>query len=591
MNRQHEEKFDKRFDRGIWINVIQLLKPYRMNYAVTFGVIILLAGVEVTFPLVVKYAIDKGIVLHNVTVIYKAVALYFLLILLQSLLVAVFIAQCSRVGARVMSDLRMRMFNHIQDLSVSYFDNTPVGWIMSRMFSDSQRVGETLTWGTVDFVWGIVNMLLMAIAMLFVHWQLALAVLMLMPIILFISFVFQKKILHMYRQVRQINSDITAGYSEGFSGYQVIKSLVRETAVTDEFSNLTQNMYQASFKSALLSSIYLPVIHVIGALGSALVIAFGGSGVIAGSISLGTLVAFISYTRRFFEPANEIARIFGQLQETQASAERMFSLLAAKPEVVESTDAKQSGSVTGSVEFRKVWFSYDKKKHVMQDFSLSVEAGQTIALVGSTGGGKSTVINLLMRLYDPDRGSILIDGEDIRSWSFKKLRSCMGVILQTPHIFSGTLMDNIRYGRLNASDAEVIEAAKLAGLHKFVMDFPENYNVLLKENGDPLSTGQKQLVSMARAVLADPAIYILDEATSSIDTETEHRIQMACEEILKTKTAFIIAHRLTTIRNADRILVINKGRLAEIGTHRELMKRKGFYYKLYSQQFTDITNT
>ncbi|MCD4654280.1 ABC transporter ATP-binding protein/permease [bacterium] len=588
MEKRHEKNFDKGFDKSIWTNVIQMLKPYRTNYAVTFGVIVLLAGVEVMFPLVVRHAIDDGITLNNSRIIYQAVAMYIVLIIAQSLLVAMFIAQCSRVGARVMSDLRKKMFEHLQALSVSYFDKTPVGWIMSRMFSDSQRVGETLTWGAVDFVWGIVNMLLMAIAMLFVNWKLALAVLSLIPLIMAVSFVFQKKLLHTYRRVRKINSDITAGYSEGFSGFRVIKSLVREKAVTDEFFGLTRNMYEESVRSAVLSSMYLPIIHIIGALGSALVIGFGGSGVIAGSITLGTLVAFISYTHRFFEPANEIARIFGQLQETQASAERMFSLLAVQPEVREKLTTSDQGSVKGLVEFEKIWFAYDKKKYVVQNFSLKVEPGETIALVGATGGGKTTVVNLLMRFYDPSRGSILIDGENIRNWSFKKLRSSMGVILQTPHLFSGSLMDNIRYGRLDASDEEIVEASRLSGLHEFVQNFPEGYKTVLREGGEPLSTGQKQLVSMARAVLTDPPIFIMDEATSSIDTETERRIQVASEKILKDKTAFIIAHRLTTIRGADRILVINKGRLAEIGTHDELMRNKKFYHKLYTQQFMVI---
>nr|HPR01692.1 ABC transporter ATP-binding protein [Saprospiraceae bacterium] len=402
-----------------------------------------------------------------------------------------------------------------------------------------------------------------------------------------ISVFFQRRILHMYREVRKINSEVTAGYSEGFSGFPVIKTLVRERAMADEFAGVTGSMYRASFKSAVLASMYLPIIHVIGALGSAMVIAFGGGGVIAGSISLGTLVAFISYTRRFFDPANEIARVFGQLQETRASAERMFSLLAAKPQVLERTDAVDAGAVRGAVTFEQITFGYDKKKPVLTNFSLDVARGETIALVGPTGSGKSTVISLLMRFYDPTRGRVLIDGEDIRTWTFRKLRSNMGIVLQTPHLFSGTVMDNLRYGRLDASDEAVLKASRMTGLHDFIMALPERYETKLKEGGEPLSTGQKQLVSLARAVLADPPIFIMDEATSNIDMETEHRIQEACETILTDRTAFIIAHRLTTIRRADRILVIHRGRIAEMGSHDELLARKGFYYKLYLQQFRE----
>lgn len=585
MAKKDDKKYEKQFDSSTWRNILRLLYPYRWNYAVTIGVIALLAGVEVLFPLVVRHAIDNGIVAKDKTTIYHSAATYGILIIIQSTLVAIFISQCGRVGARVISDLRHKMFSRLQTLSVSYFDNTPVGWLMSRMFSDSMRVGETLTWGAVDFVWGLVNMFLMALAMIWVHWKLSVLVLAMIPFIIGVSIFFQRRILTQYRRVRQINSDITAGYSEGYSGFHVIKTLGRERAMTQEFSEITDNMFKASFHSAVLSSLYLPLIHIIGSVGSALVVGFGGSGVILNSISLGTLVAFLSYTRRFFDPAREIARVFGQLQETQASAERMFSLLAEEPHVKERPNAQDSGDVTGNVEFRKVIFGYEKKKHVLNNFSLTVKVGETIALVGPTGSGKSTVINLLMRFYDPVKGTVLIDGNDIRSWTLKKLRSNMGIILQTPHLFSGTVIENLRYGRLDATDEEIVEASKLTGLHEFIMDLPEKYDTKLKEGGEPLSTGQKQLVSMARAVLANPPIFVMDEATSNIDMETEHRIQTACEKILKGKTAFIIAHRLNTIRNADKILVINKGRIAEMGSHQDLLAQKGFYHKLFTQQF------
>ena len=580
-----EEKFSKKFDAGVWVKLLGLLKPYKIQYLAILMVIMMLAGVEVLFPLVVRYAVDDGITLGRTGVIYRASVLYALLIVLQAGLVAGFISGCARVGARVMSDLRRKTFDHLQQLSISYFDKTPVGWIMSRMFSDSQRVGDTLTWGAVDFVWGTINMILMAVAMLAVQWKLAIYVLGLLPVILLVSVFFQKRILGIYRRVRRLNSEITAGYNENYMGFRVIKSLVREEAVSGEFGTLTQNMFEASFKSAVLSSLYLPIVHVIGATGSAIVVAMGGSGVIAGSITLGTLVAFISYTRRFFDPANEIARVFGQLQETQASAERMFSLLEAAPEVVERPDARSEGRITGAVEFKDVWFAYDQKNPVLRNFSLSVEPGQIIALVGPTGGGKTTVMSLLMRFYDPSRGSILIDGEDIRNLTFGHLRSGMGVVLQTPHLFSGTIKENIRYGRLDAADGDITEASRLVGLHDFVVALPSGYDTVLREGGEPLSTGQKQLVSLARAVLADPAILIMDEATSSVDTETENRIQQACEILLKNRTSFIIAHRLTTIRQATQILVIEKGRIAESGTHAELIARRGKYHALYSQQF------
>ena len=552
------------------------------------AVIMLLACVEAVFPLVVKYAIDSGITPKNKTIIYYASGIYILLVVLQAVLVCCFIAGCGRVGARVMSDLRTRTYGHLQELSISYFDKTPAGWILSRVMSDSQRVGETISWGAVDFVWGIFSMILMAAAMLYVHWKLALAVICFVPVILAVSVYFQKKILLYYRKSRRLNSEITAGYSEGISGVKVIKSLCRENAVSDEFKDLTGNMYQTALKSAILSSVYLPIVHITGAICCALVVAWGGKGVIAGGISLGTLVAFVSYAERFFHPADEIARIFGQLQETQASAERLFALLETKPDINDLKNAKTIGKFAGSVRFCNVEFSYDEKKSILKNFNLKVHSGQCIALVGPTGGGKSTITNLLMRFYDPIKGEIQIDGSDIRNFTQKALRSQISAVLQTPHLFSGTVVENIRYGRLDASTEEVIHVSKLTGLHEYVSKLPMGYDTVLTEGGEPFSTGEKQLVSLTRALLSDPAIFVLDEATSSVDLDTEKRIQMAIKRILKGRTSFIVAHRLSTIQHADRIIVINRGRIEESGTHSELIARKGHYFQLYRQQFLSL---
>ncbi|MBN1355136.1 ABC transporter ATP-binding protein [bacterium] len=589
--RNVETEFHKRFDAGVWRKVFRLLHPYRGRYLLLVCVIGLLAGVEVSFPLVVRYAIDRGITPCNTGQLCIATAEYLGLIILQTALVCAFIAGCGRIGTRVMSDLRRRTFHHLQELSISYFDRTPVGWIMSRILSDSQRIGETITWGAVDFAWGIIMMVLIAGAMLVVHWQLGCTVLVLLPVILLISVRFQKWILQMYRRIRRLNSEITAGFNEGLTGLRVIKSLCRESPVIGEFEELTGNMYRASFHSALLSSIYLPVVHVIGALGSAMVLGLGGGGVIAGSISLGTLVAFVSYTRRFFDPANEIARVFGQLQETQASAERLFSLLETRPEVTNRIDARPAGELADRVAFLNVSFSYCGRHHVLENFSLEVQPGETIALVGPTGGGKTTIVNLLMRFHDPDSGSVRIGGTDIRDFTIQSLRSRMGIVLQAPYLFSGSIRENIRYGNLEASDEAIMKAAGRVGAHGFIMAFPEGYDTRIRENGEPLSTGQKQLVSFARAVLADPVIFIMDEATSSVDTETEYQIQTAMETLLRGRTSFIIAHRLTTIRRADRIVVIEKGRIAECGTHLALLRLRGQYARLVHQQFADAPAT
>jgi ATP-binding cassette, subfamily B, bacterial len=574
-----------RIDTGLLRKLFRLLAPFRIHYSVIMTVIILLACVEAVTPLIVRYAVDQGIAAGNRGVIMRASGLYLALIIVQACLVALFISGCARVGTRVMHALRKQMFDHLQALSVSFFDKTPIGNLMSRMFSDSQRVGDTLTWGAVDFVWGTINMCFMAAAMLYVNWKLALGVLGLIPVILFISLFFQKKILRQYRRVRRINSELTSGFNEGYMGVRVIQSLVREDAVARNFAGVTDAMFKASFQSALLSSMYLPIVHVIGTIGSAIVIWFGGSGVIGGHLTLGTLIAFVTYTRRFFDPANEIARVFGQLQETQAAAERVFALLSATPDVKEKADAEHAGRLRGAVEFKNVWFAYDGKHPVLKNFSLKVQPGMTIAFVGRTGSGKTTVMNLLMRFYDTTRGVLLVDGKDIRSLSMQSLRSQMGIVLQTPHLFSGTIRDNLQYGNISASEDQLVEASRQVGLHDVVMSFPAGYDTVLLEGGEPLSTGQKQLVSFARAMLADPAIFIMDEATSSIDSETEARLQQASDKLLNNRTAFVIAHRLSTIRRADQILVIENGAVIENGTHNELLARRGQYYKLYIQQF------
>lgn len=584
-NKHLEAESVNRIDTGLLRKLFSLLAPFRIHYSVIMTVIILLACVEAVTPLIVRYAVDEGIAAGNRGIIMRASGLYLALIIVQACLVALFISGCARVGTRVMHSLRKQMFDHLQVLSVSFFDKTPIGSLMSRMFSDSQRVGDTLTWGAVDFVWGIINMCFMAAAMLYVNWKLALGVLGLIPVILFISLYFQKRILRQYRKVRRINSELTTGFNEGYMGVRVIQSLVREDAVARNFAGVTDAMFKASFQSAVLSSMYLPIVHVIGTIGSAIVIWFGGSGVIGGHLTLGTLIAFVTYTRRFFDPANEIARVFGQLQETQAAAERVFALLSTTPDVTERPDAERVERLRGAIEFKNVWFAYDGKHPVLKNFSLTVEPGMTIAFVGRTGSGKTTIMNLLMRFYDTTRGVLLVDGKDIRSLSMQSLRSQMGIVLQTPHLFSGTIRENLQYGNISASEDQLVEASRQVGLHDVVMSFPAGYDTVLLEGGEPLSTGQKQLVSFARAMLADPAIFIMDEATSSIDSETEARLQQASDKLLKNRTAFVIAHRLSTIRRADQILVIENGSVIENGTHNELLARRGQYYRLYVQQF------
>jgi ATP-binding cassette subfamily B protein len=419
------------------------------------------------------------------------------------------------------------------------------------------------------------------------------------PVLGGISLYFQRKILREYRKVRKINSKITGGFNEGITGAKTTKVLVREKQNLAEFQGMTGEMRIASIRAAIFSSLYLPIVLTLGALGTALALVIGGRGVMLETISYGTLVAFISYTIQFFEPVRELARVIAEFQSAHASAERVISMINTESEIKDTKDVMKIygdmlnpkrenwEKLKGDIEFKNVSFYYKEEEPILNQLNLKIKAGETIALVGETGSGKSTIVNLACRFYEPTQGQILIDGIDYRERSQLWLHSNLGYVLQHPHLFSGTIKDNIRYGRLEASEMEIIRAAKLVNAHEFIMKLDKGYDAEVGEGGSLLSTGQKQLISFARAVLANPKIFVLDEATSSIDTETEQIIQNAIQRVLKGRTSFIIAHRLSTIRSADRILVIQKGEIVEEGSHQQLLKKRGYYYRLYTNQFLE----
>ncbi|MFC2016039.1 ABC transporter ATP-binding protein, partial [Chloroflexota bacterium] len=479
-----------------------------------------------------------------------------------------------------------KMFDHLQDLSFSYFDRTPVGWIMSRVASDSDRIAELVTWGLLDVTWGTLNIVTAMVFMLIINWQLALIVLCMIPVLLVIAALFKKRILGEYRKVRRINSKITGAYNESITGVKVIKSLCREEENLQEFGVQSGEMYRASFRAAWLSALFLPVVQLISSIAVASVVWYGGLQLGASmGMTVGGIQAFVSYIVFMLWPVQELARVYAEMQQAIASAERVFSLIDSVPDVTDQTDAVDPGTIRGDIEFDDVDFWYEAEKPVLSGFSLKVRRGETIALVGPTGGGKSTIVNLLCRFYEPQNGAIRIGGQDYRCLSLHAIQSRIGVVLQTPHLFSGTIHENIRYGRLEASDEEIEQAARLAGAHDFIASLEKGYSEQAGEGGDLLSVGQKQLVSLARAILAQPEIFIMDEATSSVDTLTEDLIQRGMVELMTDRTSFIIAHRLSTIKRADRILVIEAGRIAEMGSHAELIRARGHYYHLYTRQF------
>lgn len=599
MNYFEEQEYTKRFDLGLWKKLLKYARPYTRQLIVLALIMVGAAVIDVVFPLATRYAIDRFIIPGKLNGLAGYSIVYGLLILIQVLNTWLLIKIAGKIEVWLVYDIRKAGFKRLQELSFSYYDKTPVGWMMARMTSDSERLGEAISWGLVDLTWGFAMMIFIMIVMLFMNWKLALITLAVVPLLVLISLFFQVKILGGYRQVRKINSKITGAFNEGIMGAKTTKTLVLEDRNLQEFKALTSGMRQSSIRVAVFSSIFYPIVAALGGIGTALVLWLGGGSVMAGAISYGTLVAFVTYSIQFFEPIEHVARIFAELQSAQASAERVLSMIDTPLEIEDSPEVKAKYGdvfhprkenwepIKGEVTFRNVSFAYKSGEKVLENFNLHVKAGETIALVGETGSGKSTIVNLICRFYEPTEGEILIDGIDYRKRSQLWLQSNLGYVLQTPHLFSGTIRDNIRYGRLDATDEEIEAAARLVNAHDFICKLEKGYDTEVGEGGSRLSTGQKQLISFARAVVADPKIFVLDEATSSIDTETEQVIQNAIQKVLKGRTSFIIAHRLSTIRSADRILVILDGKVIEEGSHYELIKQKGYYYRLYTNQFLD----
>jgi ATP-binding cassette subfamily B protein len=580
-----EEEFNTQFNGQTVMRILAQTRPH-WKWVVGFLVTVtLVAASDAVFTYMRKQIIDAGITPGDTAALARIGVIYAVMIVLQAAGVFTFIYLAGVLGERVAYDLRKKTFNHLQDLSLTYYSKMPVGWIMSRVTSDTVRISELVTWGMLDVTWGVVSIITAFIFMLAINWQLALLVLLIIPVLLFVAAYFKRKIIVEYRKVRKINSKITGAYNENITGVRVVKALGREEENLREFGELTDEMYEAGFRAAWLSALFLPAVQVISAVAIGIIIFYGGSQVEIGGLTIGGLAAFISYVTFMLWPIQDLARVYAEMQHSIASAERVFSLVDAVPDVVDRDGAIDPGSIRGDIEFDHVDFGYGDGKLVLQDFCLKVKQGELIALVGATGGGKSTIVNLLCRFYEPVSGQITIGGKDYRKLTLHAIQSRIGMVLQTPHLFSGTIRENIRYGKLDATDEEIEAAAKLAGAHDFIITLEKKYEEPVGEGGNLLSTGQKQLISLARAVLARPELFILDEATSSVDTLTEALIQRGVEALMKDRTTFVIAHRLSTIKRADRILVIEAGRIAEMGTHAELLRKRGHYYNLYTRQF------
>ncbi|MEP6985127.1 MAG: ABC transporter ATP-binding protein [Chloroflexota bacterium] len=584
---EEEDFTSNKVDTNTLFRIIASVRPHWRWVAGFLFCITVVSVSEGFFTFLSKHIVDEAIIPRNSTALVQTLEVYAALAAMFAIMVFGFIYLAGGLGVKVRYDLRKKVFDHLQTLSFSYFDKTPVGWLMSRVTSDTERMADLVTWGMLDVTWAIMNIITALVFMATISWQLMLIVLVMVPVLLWVAMWFKNKILVEYRASRKLNSRITATYNENITGVRVVKAMRREEANRAEFDTLAEEMYKRSFRAAWLSALFLPAVQILSAIAIGAIIWNGGLQVNLGTMTIGGLMAFIAYVTFMMWPVQDLARVYSDMQQAVASAERFFSLMDTHSDLVNKPGAIDPGTMRGDIEFENVNFYYQPEKPVLKDFNLKVREGETIALVGPTGGGKSTTVNLICRFYEPKTGTIKINGKDYTDYTLESIHSRIGVVLQTPHLFSGTIRENLRYGRLDATDAEIEEAAKLGGAHDFIIELEKGYEEQVGEGGVLLSTGQKQLISLARAVLAKPDIFVMDEATSSVDTLTEALIQRGMETLMKFSTSFIIAHRLSTIRRADRILVIEKGGISEMGSHSELMHLRGHYYNLYMQQFRE----
>lgn len=595
-----EQEYTKSFDIKIWKKVLPFLKPFRKVVWMVILLNLFCSAVDIALPLFQRYAIDNFIETGSIQGLPIFAVVYLVVIALQTASVIAFTRGNIRIEMQMGRDMKRACFVHLQTLSFSYYNVTPVGYILARVMNDTNRIAGLVAWNLVDMLWAFTYVAGVFVAMTVLNWKLALIVMLIVPAIAILTVYFQNRILKWNRKVRKINSKITSAYNEGIMGAKTSKTLVIEEKNAEGFREITQEMRTAGVKAARLSAIYLPLVLFFSSLATAIVLAKGGKMVLDDLMMIGTLSAFSSYAVGIFEPIQQLARNIAEVISAQANIERVTGLLEQEPQIVDTPEVEEKygdaffpkkenwEELKGDIEFKDVSFRYpDGNEEVLKHFNLKVPAGTTVAIVGETGAGKSTLVNLACRFFEPTQGQILIDGKDYRERSQLWLHSNIGYVLQNPHLFSGTVMDNIRYGNLNATDEQVKAAAKAVSADQVVAKLEHGYSSDVGEGGDLLSTGEKQLISFARAVLADPRIFVLDEATSSIDTQTEQLIQNATEKLLEGRTSFLIAHRLSTIRKADVILVVKDGKVVEQGTHKELLKAKGYYYQLYSKQFME----
>jgi len=588
MNRYHEEpSLGRIYDHRLARRLLRYLRPYRKVVALSILLLVTASTLRLAGPLLTEIAIDDHIAKGNTAGLVGIALLFAAILLFQFGVSFLQIYLTNWTGQKIMFDLRMEIFSHVQKLHLSFFDRTPVGRLITRMTSDVDALNELFTTGVINIFGDLVSLAGIVSVMLWMDWRLALVCFAAIPLLFAATLVFKHKVRGSYRRVRTAVAAINAFLQENITGMSVVQAFVQEDRKMDEFKSRNRNHLEANLDSILYYAVYYPVLNLIAACFIAAILWYGGLRNLDGTLTIGVLVAFIQYSERFYKPISDLSEKFNVLQSAMASSERIFSLLDTESRIRQPEKLVPVKRLHGSVEFRNVSFSYNDGEPVLRGIDFSIRPGEKIAVVGATGSGKSTLINLLCRFYDVNEGQVLVDGIDVRKLDLDQLRKSISVVLQDVFLFSGSIEENIRLWDRPVSRAAMELSARRVNVEPFIRSLPAGYSTRVSERGSSLSVGQRQLLAFARALAHDPRILVLDEATSSVDTETEILIRKAVETLMENHTSLIVAHRLSTIQHCDRIVVMHKGEITEIGTHTELINRQGIYSKLYQLQYKE----
>ena len=582
-----DEILGKAYDSKLMKRLLGFVKPYKKYVVAAIFINVAVTALGAVRPLLTKIAIDDYIINDNYEGLLTISAIIFGILIFQAIIQYFLTYYTQLMGQNIIYDLRVKLFAHVQKLALKYFDKTPIGRVVTRVTNDVESLNELFSSGIVMIFSDVFIIIWILIFMFSLEWELTLVSLSVLPFLIYATFLFRRKVRESYRDVRFQLARLNSFTQEHISGMSIIQLFSKEKNENDNFADINDSHKTANINSIFYYAIFYPIVEILSSGAIALIIWYGGGNVIQGTMTIGVLFAFIQYTEMFFRPIRDLSEKYNIMQTAMASSERIFKLLDNETIIENPVNPKAINNFRGNVNFKNVWFAYNDDNFVLKDISFSVSEGETVAIVGATGAGKSSIINLLNRFYDVNKGGIYVDEIDLREISKEDLRNYISIVLQDIFLFSGTIASNISLGDSSITNEQIVEASKTVGAHSFISKLPNQYEAEVMEKGATLSVGQKQLISFARALVFNPQILILDEATSSVDTETELLIQQAIEKLLKGRTSIVIAHRLSTIQNSDKIIVLHKGEIKEVGTHQQLLSKRGIYYKLYQLQYKD----